>query len=154
MTVTVVSTVSIRVDRGLCVRIPGVVEDSSDFALSREQLRLLGGVFALLGLLEFGGSYMIASSITTHTAEAADQAVSQAAECKTRLTGLGFQTAVNGDVISANMSGLDSAAYELGQASIASLSCQGWTLSRFCMGEGCRTGGGVHLELSPAKLGK
>ncbi len=133
------------------MRIPGIVEDSTDFSLSREQLKLLGGIFALMGLLEFGGAYLIASSITTHQAQAAEQAVAQAEECKTRLSGLGYRVTVNGDTLSAEMSGLDDAAYKLGQASIAFVSCQGWAPSRFCMGEGCGPRGGEQFDLKPVK---
>ncbi len=133
------------------MKIPGIVEHTSDFALSRQQLKLLGGVFFLLGLLEMGGAYLVASSITSRQAEAADQAVAQATECKNRLTGLGYKVTINGNTLSAEMSGLDDAAYKLGQASIAFLSCQGWEATRFCMGEGCGPKGGEQFELQPVK---
>lgn len=137
--------------QGVAVRLPGITSDSSDFALTRQQIKGLGGVLALLGLLQFLGAYFIAHGVTTHQAQAATQAVAQAQECSNRLNGLGFTSAVKGNMISAEMNAFDEAAYRLGQASIASLSCQGWKLSRFCMGEGCGEKGGVQLELQPAK---
>ncbi len=133
------------------MKIPGIVADHSDFYLSRNQLRVLGGVFALFGILEFGGSYMIASSITTYQARAAQDAVERANDCKTRLASLGYTAAVDGNKISAEMNGLDDAAYKLGQATMAALSCQGWKLSQFCMGEGCGPAAGIKFELEPAK---
>ena len=134
------------------MRIPGVVEDHSDFVLSREQLRMLGLIFGLFGLLEFGSSYFVASSITTHRARAAEQAVTQANECRSRLESLGYKAGVNGNTISAEMTGLSDAAYKMGQATMAAQSCPGWKLSRFCMGEGCGTAAGVQFDLQPTKL--
>jgi hypothetical protein len=112
---------------------------------------MLGIVFGLMGLCEFAGSYFIASSITSHRARAAEQAVTQANECKSRLEGLGYKANVNGDTISAEMTGLRDASYKLGQATMAVMSCQGWKLSRFCMGEGCGTAAGIQFDLQPAK---
>ena len=133
------------------MKLAGVVSDTSDFALSREQLKLLGIIFVVLGLLEFGGSYLILGSITQRQAEAAQAAVDQANDCKGRLSGLGYTVTLNGDTLTAEMPGLDDAAYKLGQASIAFLSCQGWAPSRFCMGEGCGPKGGEQFELKPVK---
>jgi hypothetical protein len=50
------------------------------------------------------------------------------------------------------MNGLDDAAYKLGQATMAALSCPGWKLSRFCMGEGCGSKGGVSFDLQPSDM--
>jgi hypothetical protein len=142
-------------DRGAkrdIVKLAGIVQDSSDFALSRQQLKLLGIVFALLGLMEFVFAFFIASSITTHQAAAETQAVVQANECKTRLSALGYKATLNGNKLTAELSGLDDAAYKLGQASIALLSCQGWSETKFCMGEGCGgSTGGIQFELQPTK---
>ena len=75
------------------MKIPGIVSaHAAIFHLSREQLKLLGANLHAAGdMLEFGGAYLIASSITTRQAEAAEQAVEQAADCKTRLTNLGYR---------------------------------------------------------------
>ena len=132
--------------------IPGIASDFSELTLTRKQIQTLGVVLGVFGLLEFAGSYFIASSITTHQASASAQAVEQSNECKDRLHDLGYNAVVSGDKISAEMNGLDDAAYKLGQATMAALSCPGWKLSRFCMGEGCGAKGGVSFDLQPAKL--
>jgi hypothetical protein len=119
--------------------------------LSRNQLRVLGGVFLVFGLLEIVGSYFIAASITTYQATAAQQAVERANQCKDRLTTLGYTAKVDGNKISAEVNGLNDAAYKLGQATMGVLSCQGWKLARFCMGEGCGPTGGVQFDLEPSK---
>jgi hypothetical protein len=124
--------------------------DINELTLTRQQIMLTGTSLIVFGLLELVLSYFIASSVTAHRTAAAQQAVSQAQECQKRLTALGFQATVRGDAVSATMTGLDDAAYKLGQASIASLSCQGWELAHFCMGEGCGVKG-VSLDLQPVK---
>jgi hypothetical protein len=124
--------------------------DFDELALTREQIVLTGTILVIFGLLELLASYFIASSVSTHRANAAQTAISQAQECQKRLTALGFQATVKGESVSAAMTGLDDAAYKLGQASIASLSCQGWELAHFCMGEGCGVKG-VTLDLQPIK---
>ena len=121
-----------------------------EVALTRQQLVLIGSVLVIFGLLELLISYFIVSSVSTHRTAAASQAVAEAQECQKRLTALGFQASVKGEMVTAQMIGLDDAAYKLGQASIASLSCQGWELAHFCMGEGCGVKG-VQLDLQPAR---
>ncbi len=128
----------------------GVFPDFDKLALTRDQIVLTGIVLVIIGLLELVVSYFIASSVSTHQQNAAQTAISQAQECQKRIAALGFQATVKGEAISATMAGLDDAAYKLGQASIASLSCQGWELARFCMGEGCEVKG-VSLDLQPSK---
>ncbi len=134
---------------GVVLIIPGIAGDFSELSLTKRQIRVLGAVLTLFGLLEFTASYFIASAITTHQANAAAQLVEQTNECKDRLHDLGFNSTVTGKKISAEMTGLDDAAYKLGQATLAALSCPGWRLSRFCMGEGCGAKGEVSFELQP-----
>jgi hypothetical protein len=140
----------IVIERKRLVKVLGM--DSSDLVLTRGQILSLGLSLLLLGLLEMVGAYFVAHSVTMHQSEASSQAIAQAKECKTRLAALGFEATLKGNTITANIQGINDAAYKLGKASIASLSCAGWSLSKFCMGEGCGSTGGIQLELQPVKV--
>lgn len=109
------------------------------------------GVTALALSAVFIGLSVAGGAATAMRRDAVVEEISASeAKCQQSITALGASSVqVSGDNLTAEWVGVDGGYSAMGTASAAAMSCPGWKMKAFCMGQECANAG-VTLQMSRA----